>query len=113
MKDVRITKDHRHIDGTGWQSGEWQGFAVHREWARKVIGYDPETTTFTYAPGPATPGAWCFNVTGFSSRADWPEHPSYDGNVGHVERADGSTVPVRMYGRKLFVTPRGTEAWSH
>ncbi len=112
MKDVRVTKDHRRIDGTGWQSGEWQGFAVHREWARTVISYNSETGDLRLSEK-AKPGPWRFNVTGFTDRADWPSHPTYDCNVGHVERVDGSTVPVRMYGRKLFVTPRGTEAWSH
>lgn len=113
MTRVRIVQDLRRPDGTGWQVGEINGWRVAREFARVLEDYDPATGVFTYEPGPATPGPWCYNITGFSTRPEWPEHPQYDGNCGHVECSDGSTRPVRMYGRKLFVTRAGTEHWSH
>lgn len=112
MNGVTLIADYRRPDGTGWQTGVKDGFRLHREWARTFEGMDPETGAFLYS-GPARPGRWCYNVTGFTNRADWPMHPQYDCNVGHVETHDGRTAPVRMYGRKLFVTPRGTECWSH
>lgn len=110
---VHITRDLRRPDGTGWQQGVKDGWHVAREFAREVLAYDADTMAFTFAPGPAEPGPWCYNVTGFTNRPDWPTHPDFDGNCGHVARADGTTSPVRMFGRKLFVTPRGTENWSH
>lgn len=113
MTKVKITKDLRRYDGTGWQIGDADGWLVTREFVHLIESADPEAGGFIYAPGPAIPGPWCYDVTGFTTRSDWPEHPNYDGNCGHVARRDGSTQPVRMFGRKLFVTPRGTEDWTH
>lgn len=113
MKSVSIIADYRREDGTGWQVAVKDGYRVHREWAKPFHGFDPQTMRPIYGPEPATPGKWLYNVTGFTRRADWPMHPMDDCNVGHVETHDGRSQPVRMYGRKLFVTPRGTEAWMH
>lgn len=113
MTKVKITQDLRRDDGTGWQVGEVDGWQVAREFVRPLESVDPETGIFIYAPGPAISGPWCYNVIGFTTRPEWPEYPQYDGNCGHVARSDGSTQPVRLFGRTLFVTPNGTENWTH
>ena len=76
MTKVQITQDLRRDDGTGWQVGEVDGWQVAREFVRPLESFDSEAGSFTYAPGPAIPGPWCYNVTGFTTRPDWPEHPS-------------------------------------
>ena len=112
-EQVEITKDLRHADGQGWQVGEREGWHMSREFAREIAGFDPEECRVTYADGPATPGPWCYQISGFTTRPDWPLSPGDADNCAHVLRSDGTTQPVRMYGRKLFVTPNGTTRWRH
>lgn len=99
---VTITADHRHPDGTGFQSGELDGWHVSREWTRPITGFDPGTCSCTFADLPARPGPWRYHVTGFMGE-----------DAGHVLRVDGTREAVRLRGRRLLVTPRGTTRWTH
>jgi hypothetical protein len=110
---VEIIKDLRHADGQGWQVGCLNGWYMTREFARTIVDFDPEACRVTYADGPATPDPWCYQISGFTMRPDWPLTPGDVDNCAHVLRSDGTTQPVRIYGNKLFVTPEGTENWTH